>query len=99
MAEHLTPQHFLPHVQKIFHVDGGAYALTLTRVEQRRFEDHEGGMGLREPFNLIFSGPPGDVLPEGMYRLAVEDGPSFELYVMPIHTPMRDRQDYQASFN
>ncbi len=98
MAEPLTPQHFLPHVQKVFRVEGGRHALTLSTVEQRRLEDHESEVGLREPFNLIFRGPPGDVLPEGTYRLAVEDGPSFELYVMPIHTPVRDRQNYQASF-
>ncbi|HEX8663400.1 MAG TPA: hypothetical protein VF744_05160 [Beijerinckiaceae bacterium] len=99
MAEQLTPQHFLPHVQKVFRVEGGRHALTLTVVEQRRLEDHEAGVDFREPFNLIFRGPPGDVLSEGMYRLAVEDGPSFELYVMPVHTPARDRQNYQASFN
>jgi hypothetical protein len=39
------------------------------------------------------------VLPEGLYTFDVENGPSFELYVMPIHTPARDRQDYQSSFN
>ena len=99
MTEQLTPQHFLPHVEKVFRVEAGRHALTLAAVNRRRLDDHEAEMGLREPFNLIFSGPSGDVLPEGMYRLAVEDGPSFELYVMPIHTPRRDCQNYQASFN
>ena len=56
-------------------------------------------MGLRAPFNLIFRGPAGDVLTEGMHMLALEDGVSFELYVIPVHTPMRDQQDYQSSFN
>ncbi|HEX8168845.1 MAG TPA: hypothetical protein VF601_24040 [Beijerinckiaceae bacterium] len=99
MAEQLTPEHFLPHVDKVFRVEGGVHAFTLARIEQRRLEDFETEMVLREPFNLIFRGPPGDVLPEGLYRLAVEGGPSFELYVMPVHTPMCDRQNYQASFN
>jgi hypothetical protein len=31
--------------------------------------------------------------------LEVEGGPSFTLYVIPVHTPARDRQDYQAAFN
>jgi hypothetical protein len=53
----------------------------------------------RPPFTLIFAGPPGDVLPEGEYAFEVEGGPAFEFYVMPIHTPARDRQDYQAAFN
>jgi CRP-like cAMP-binding protein len=34
MTHPLTPHHFLPHVQKVFHVEGGAHALTLTQ----RFE-------------------------------------------------------------
>ena len=53
----------------------------------------------RQPFSLIFRGPPADVLPEGLHTLEVEGGDSFTIYVMPIHTPARDRQDYQAVFN
>jgi hypothetical protein len=99
MTDQLKAQDFTPHLKKVFHVEGGAHALTLTHVEERRLEEFESEMALREPFNLIFRGPPGNVLPAGLYRLAVEDGPSFELYVMPVHTPMRDRQNYQAPFN
>jgi hypothetical protein len=90
---------FDPHVKKVFRVKGGHHALTLSRVEARKREDWEAGLGLREPFNLIFRAPKGDVLQEGMYTLEVEDGPSFELYVIPIHTPYPDRQDYQSPFN
>jgi hypothetical protein len=53
----------------------------------------------RPPFTLIFSGPPGDVLGEGLYALELEDGPSFDLYVMPIRTPLLGRQDYQVVIN
>jgi hypothetical protein len=97
MAEPLTPEHFRPHVDKVFRVRGGRHAFTLARIEERRRE--EGEIGARDPFNLIFRGPPGDVLPEGLYTLAVDDGPAFELYVIPIHTPVPDRQNYQAAFN
>ena len=93
----LTAKHFTPHVGKVFRVEGGRHALTLAEVQERRLEDFEAA--LREPFNLIFRGPPGDVLPEGLYRLGPEDGPSFELYVIPVYTPARDRQNYQAPFN
>jgi Domain of unknown function (DUF6916) len=54
---------------------------------------------LHQAFNLIFSGPPGDVLREGLYTFQVERGPEFEFYVMPIHTPAPGQQDYQAAFN
>ena len=99
MTEQLNPDHFRPHVDKVFRVNGSHHAFTLTRIETRRREDWEHEMGLREPFNLIFRGPPGDIMREGLYVLDVEDGPSFTLYVIPVHTPARDRQDYQASFN
>jgi hypothetical protein len=99
MPELLTADHFTAHVDKVFRVRGTAHALSLARIDRRRRQDFELGIGERDPFNLIFRGPPDDVLREGLYTLEVEDGPSFELYVIPIHTPARDRQDYQAAFN
>jgi hypothetical protein len=99
MNERLTPDHFLPHVTKSFRVLGGYHSLTLSKIDMRRLEEWERKLVQVQPFNLIFTGPPGDVLPEGMYKLEVEGGPTFDLYVMPIHTPDRGRQDYQASFN
>jgi hypothetical protein len=94
MVELLTPEHFLPHVEKVFRVKGGRHALTLAQVEVSGVKGGE-----RQSFNLIFSGPPGDVLAEGMYMLEVADGPQFELYVMPIYTPEPGRQNYQSAFN
>ena len=96
MTEPFKADDFLPHIDKTFAVKGDHHALVLTRVEQPRLGDRG---GFRDPFLLIFRGPPGDVLPEGLYTFEVEGGPAFELYVMPIHTPARDRQDYQSSFN
>jgi len=94
MAENLTAEHFQPHVKKVFRVKDGRHALTLAHIETSISKG-----GPREAFNLIFSGPPGDVLREGLYTLQVEGGPEFELHVMPIHTPTPERQDYQALFN
>jgi hypothetical protein len=99
MPEQLSPDDFRPHVGKVLRVKDTHHALTLTRIETRAREDWEHEIGLREPFNLIFRGPPGDLLREGLYVLEVEDGLSFTLYVIPVHTPARDRQDYQAAFN
>jgi hypothetical protein len=99
MTEQLIAEHFLPHVGKTFRVRDGRHSLILVRVDM----DPGGGggarAGIRRPFNLIFRGPPRDVLPEGLYTLTVDDGPDFALYVMPIHTPAPDRQDYQSLFN
>jgi hypothetical protein len=99
MDELLTRESFDPHIGKIFGVPNSRHALTLVRIETRPIAAWEQKMGLRASFNLIFSGPPGDILAEGMHRLALEDGTTFELYVVPVQTPMRGRQDYQSSFN
>jgi hypothetical protein len=56
--------------------------------------------GQRRPFTLVFSGDPGpDYMREGLRPCRIEDGEVFELYVGPIATPVRTRQDYQAVFN
>jgi len=99
MTEQLTPEHFRPHIDKLFRVQGGRHGLTLTAVQAAAGPHQTGAAGLRQPFNLIFEGPPNDILYEGSYMLEVEGGPCFELHVMPIHTPAPGRQDYQAAFN
>jgi hypothetical protein len=99
MAEPLTPEHFLPHVDKTFRVKDGQHAFRLARVDVHKLSAHEAGQAPRQPFTLIFSGPPGNVLREGSYTMEVDEGPQFELYVMPVHTPSPGRQDYQAAFN
>jgi hypothetical protein len=99
MMEMLTPEHFLPHVNKPVHVAGWHHPLTLTRVDMRRLEEWEREAAPRQPFTVIFRGPPGDVLAEGMCDLRFEDGTSCSLYMIPVFTPQQDRQNYQAVFN
>ena len=99
MTEPLTPETFLPHVDKVFRVTDGRHALTLSRVDVRRMEERELAVLGRQSFTLIFRGPPGDLLHEGLYTLEVDGGSAFQLYVIPVQTPARDRQDYQAIFN
>lgn len=99
MTENFAPEHFLPHVDKPVQVEGWPHTLTLTAVDMRRREDWEKKIMPRQPFTVLFRGPPGAVLPEGFHAFQIEGGPSFKLYVMPVHTPQRDRQDYQAVFN
>jgi hypothetical protein len=99
MTELLTPEHFTPHVDKEFRAPDWPHALTLRRVDARHLEEWEEELFKRQPFMLIFSGPPHEVIREGFYTITVTDGPSFKLYIMPIQTLQRDRQDYQAVFN
>lgn len=93
------PQHedFTPHLNKLFRFEGYQHALRLAEVE---VSDRPYPAELtRKPFTLLFQGPRQNVMPEGFYAAEVEDGPRFDLYVMPIHTGAPDRQDYQAVFN
>jgi hypothetical protein len=98
MAELLKIEHFEPHVGKLVRFLDTRYAFPLHRIES---DQHPLPPGLpRRPFILIFRGPKErDVLPEGQYQCAIEDGPTYPLYVMPIHTPAPDCQEYQAAFN
>lgn len=97
MQQALTAVDFAPHVGKVFRADGHPQALTFVTLHNPERPDWPAGM--RPPFNLLLRGEPSPVLPEGLYRFSIEDGPSFELYIMPIHTPSRDHQDYQIAFN
>jgi hypothetical protein len=95
MTELISHETFLPHLDKEFRVKGGRHVLKLSRVDTMPKID---GMP-RQPFTLIFSGPPGDLLPEGQRTFEVDGGAAFDLYVIPVHTPQLGRQDYQAVFN
>lgn len=97
MAETLHHRDFEPHVGALFRFPGSHVGLRLVKIE--RNEAHAEPDGGRMPFTLIFHGPAGDLLPEGLYAAETEGGAGLEFYVMPVHTPSRDRQEYQAVFN
>jgi hypothetical protein len=97
LLEVLRHEDFAPHVDKLFRFEGWHGSLRLDRIERPR--QAQGAEPTRAPFTLIFVGPPGDVMPEGLRTAIVDDGPRFEFYIMPIHTPAANRQDYQAVFN
>jgi len=99
MDQPLTADQFLPHVGQVFRVKGGRHALSLSGVEVLPLSERQAKALPRQPFTVIFAGPSGDVLREGLYVIERDGGPAFELYLMPIQTFARDRQDYQAAFN
>jgi hypothetical protein len=97
MSRDFTARDFLPHVGKTGAPKGHHLVLTLVSVTTTRLPGWE--RMPREPFTLILRGPPGDPLVEGLYDVTFEEGPDFALYIIPIHTAARDRQDYQVVFN
>jgi hypothetical protein len=97
MVRLLQHDDFTPHLNKLFRFEGRHHQLRLATVEVGDTPNLP--PDLRKPFILIFHGPRGDVMPEGFYAAEVEDGARFELYIVPIHTVVPERQDYQAVFN
>jgi hypothetical protein len=97
VEELLQVEHFEPHVGKLVRFKGTRFAFPLEQIisEKQRFPGSQ-----RLAFSLIFRGPrEREYLPEGLYACEIEGGPTYELYVAPIHTPEQDRQNYQAVFN
>jgi hypothetical protein len=90
MDAEITAETFAPHVGEAVTLSDD-HRLTLVSVDVPK--------RARGGFALILRGPPSPVAPEGLHSLALEDGRRFELYVIPIHTPSRDHQDYQIVFN
>lgn len=97
MAESLTAEYFEPHIGKRFRIAGKPHELVLTRVE--RLERYRIEGEARAPFLLILRGAPDNVLADGVYRIEIDDGPSFDAFLNPILTPARDHQNYQIAFN
>lgn len=96
MSQVLTVQDFVTHLGKAVTPKGQHRTLTLVSADAAGAR----GDGMpRDPFTLILHGPPADVLPEGLYDVAVPNGPEVRLYIIPIHTVALDRQYYQVVFN
>ncbi len=93
----LRHEDFAPYVDKPFRFTDWHGTLRLARIEHPR--QATGVAEGRAPFTLIFQGPRDNIMSEGLRVATPEGGPSFEFYIMPIHTPASDRQEYQAVFN
>jgi hypothetical protein len=97
MSAPLTNENFQPHLGREFRFVGQPHVLRLTQIDVK---GHPPLPGLDyKAFALIFSGPRGAVLPEGFHTAEAEGGARFDFYIIPIHTPAHDRQDYQVIFN
>ncbi len=95
MSNVLTADDFTPYISRAFVPRGQHRTLTLVAVDRQIGAGHLP----RAPFTLLFRGPPGDVLPDGIYEVAVDGGPDFTIFISPIQTFAREHQDYQAVFN
>jgi hypothetical protein len=96
MTDPISAETFTPHIGAAVSLLNGP-TLTLVAVDRR--SSHTLGPAPRTAFSLILRGASAPMVPEGMHRLIFEGGARFDLYLIPIHTPSRDHQDYQIVFN
>jgi uncharacterized protein DUF6916 len=73
----LTLETFAPHQGSRFSLDG--LALELAQVTPLA-----GGGGSREPFSLVFAGPPEPALPQRIHRLEHAQLGVLELFLVPV---------------
>jgi hypothetical protein len=92
MTDAASAETFAPYIGRAVSLGDGP---TLTLVAVDRHKSPMPGVG----FTLLLRGAPAPIAPEGMHRITLEGGASFDLYLIPIHTSSRDHQDYQIVFN
>jgi hypothetical protein len=93
MLEDLTKESFLPRLNQAFRLADAAIELRLVEVEARWGKGPK-----REPFSLIFLGPPEPVLAQRIYRLEHDEMGALELFLVPIGRDAAGAR-YEAAFN
>ncbi len=102
MLDKLTVEDFAPHVGTEFLCrlqDGSAYALKL--VEATPYSTQGGratAPNRRQPFSLIFLGPPEPILPQAIYPLEHAGMETLPIFIVPIGREP-EGIEYQAVFN
>ena len=95
MLENLTKESFLPRLNQPFRLTAVEPPLELRLVE---VEARWGKGPTREPFSLVFLGPPEPLLAQQIYRLEHEEMGALEVFLVPIGRDAAGTR-YEAAFN
>ena len=104
MLDQVTVSVFVPHLGERFSLEGapeGVADLELFRAEKSSFGSLADGptSGFRESFSLMFLGPEGIPLPQGMYTLTHPSLGTFSLFLVPMGPGRQSpRLRYEAIF-
>jgi hypothetical protein len=92
----LTVEQFAAHLNEAFTVihETSRTELALVEAAARRGGRPDG----RQPFALLFHGPPAPVLPQAMYRFEHSAFPPLDIFIVPVG-PAGDRMQYEAIFS
>jgi hypothetical protein len=96
--EDLSLERFVPLRGERFalSVDAGAPPLNAELVEAQALPQPP--FNGRQPFSLIFAGPPTPLLPQRIYRLAHERLPALDIFLVPVAADAAGVR-YQAVFS
>ncbi len=95
--DNVTADAFTTHVNTTFVLtldDGRETPLTLANVNP----GPTNSAGNRQPFSLLFTAPPGEVLPQRIYSLHHPAFGVLEIFIVPI-AATAEHTDYEAIFN
>ncbi len=100
--ESLTAGSFDEHVSTVFRLQNAGEPLPLELVEVQRasYADDPaavGPHGRREPFSLVFRGPPTPYAPQGTHQLQHDSLGRIDLFLVPLG-PDASGMRYQAVF-
>lgn len=98
MLETLTRETFEPRRGETFHVHLDDDSTIETRLAEVQGSTERTARVGREPFSLLFLGPPHPVLPQRIYTLENTEMGSFTLFLVPLG-PEGGEVRYQAVFS
>ena len=100
VAEPLSAERFTPHRGTAFTADPGdggePVPLRLDEVTPGRAQP---GAPREDPFTLVFTGPPGRPLGQGLYDLSHPVLGAVAIFVVPLGPGSDGRPRYEAIFN
>lgn len=97
LLKQLTRQTFDPLVNEPFQVTLDTGPLSLDLIECKSLADGRPDEGLREPFSLIFHGPPAPILAQQIYPVTHSSIGNVEIFLVPLG-PAKDGMKYEAVF-
>ncbi len=96
MLESLTKESWSEHLWTSFELTGeGSATLPLVLVEITALGS--GAAGRRDPYSLVFRGPPAPILPQRIYRIRHGRMGELEIFLVPIG-PDGEGMRYEAIF-
>lgn len=94
MSREFVKSDFEPHLDGTFTLEYGANRMDVKLIEVTG-KDGE----FTEYFSLLFLGPQDNLLDQGTYRLTHDRLGTFELFLVPVITGIKEGVHYEAIFN